>query len=242
MLDEFHDLGEHALQRRRESYFFPSDILRLPEAVLAQLVTRTLKEPNNEQLRLLVGTPSGLISQVIDVGIGTESRTLATTDFKERIKKIIEEQKQRGLVVLSDYHVHPRRTVQLYAQMGFSPEEAAILSAGDLNIDYIILQQELQGKKWPRIVGIQVPDQERVVMNAFQVLKPLKSSIKLQEFEIHEPNIPGLRSPNDAGKPRILRRAIVHPEKIIEHLYVRPIPIQIDGPYRSPVTLNHSIK
>ncbi len=220
------------IKRNKERYFFPSLPLRFPPEIINGLVRSTMLEPNQEKLVLLVGSEQGIVTSVIPVGFSAEGRNLSTPDFTEQVSRVCSDAKSQGLSVIADYHVHTQRTVESYVNKGFRPEDSTILSAADIDKVYFDMQLSLQGKHWSRAVGV-VHD-KKVFINAFNVLRPIKFKSYMDVFELQDSSTQS-RQRGVIGR---VRTYISDPKYLIEHLYVRPREIIIDGSTNLPVTFN----
>lgn len=165
----------------------------IKEEVYSELIDRTknkYKSDGGEFQVFLLGK-DGAAEKYVEVGIPHKSGVMASSEqIIEKLRSEIDE----GYEIIADYHNHTKESVDVYKANGMPIDYATAPSSGDLDLDVPRqIQTELHQKQYPRLIGLYVEDQDRVIVNGFVVLSELtKDQCDSISFEdpLYEPDEP----------------------------------------------------
>lgn len=170
------------------------------------------------------------------VGIGHSSGVSYTpAEAINTLKPFIDQ----GFKIMADYHNHPGSTLKVYDGIGLKPEYSLSPSFADLwNDTQTFISRELNQKEYPHLIGIYIPQTEKVHINGFNYIRePAKEEEKDVQFE--DPFF--IEEAPDELDIQIHASQFTNPAKLLEKGIIKNVTIKSDSTLDASVILNTEI-
>ena len=200
----------------------------LPLKIVSYLENLTTSHRNTDEVWFFVlqrDGAEGTSTQLIEIASGRPYSTYADVEETyQRLAGFV----SKGYRVVADFHNHPESGFEDYRQAGFPENWAITPSYADLSDTDIrpMIIDRLHQQPYPRIIGGFSTMENRVIFNAFAMVKPLYTSHDITAFKTGDTKVgPRGSEPQFLLDNIFLEGEYTDPKKILKLGLIKLLPL-----------------